>query len=306
MKVDDRLTSGFIGLGAMGAPMAHNLYAAGRLAAVWNRSSDKLDAFVDTHTVVSADSPAAVARHARVVFTCVSADADLLAVIEQLLPGLDRQSVLVDSSTVSLETAREAARCIGPTGAAFLDAPVSGGVEGARRGTLAMMVGGDVQVLQRVRPLLSCMAARVAHMGPVGSGQATKAVNQIMCAGINQAVTEALAFAEAHALPMAKVMEVVAGGAAGNWFLEQRGQSMVDGRYGEGFKVALHHKDLEICQRMAAALGVALPLVEMTLIHYRRLMQAGYSEEDISALFREKRALFQRPGRTADADDSGG
>lgn len=306
MKVDDELTAGFIGLGAMGAPMAHNLYAAGRLAAVWNRTSERLDAFADTHPVVLADSPATVARNAPVVFTCVSADADLLAVIEQLIPGLDRRSVLVDCSTVSLETAREAARRIAPAGAAFLDAPVSGGVEGARHGTLAMMVGGDARVLERVRPLLSCMAARITRMGPVGSGQATKAVNQIMCAGINQAVTEALAFAEAHALPMAKVIEVVGGGAAGNWFLENRGQSMVDGRYSEGFKVALHHKDLEICQRMAAALGVALPVVEMTLIHYRRLMQAGYNEEDISALFREKRALFARAERAADATDDGG
>lgn len=304
MKTDDGLTAGFIGLGAMGAPMAHNLYRAGRLAAVWNRSPPRLDAFIADHDVVCADSPAAVARATTVVITCVAADSELLEVVEQLVPGLDGQSVVIDCSTVSLETARLAAQLVDTTGAGFLDAPVSGGVEGARRGTLAMMVGGAAPLLERVRPLLSCMAARIAHMGPVGSGQATKAVNQIMCAGINQAVTEALAFAEAHALPMDKVIEVVGGGAAGNWFLENRGQSMVDGRYAEGFKVALHHKDLEICQRMAAALGVALPVVEMTLIHYRRLMQAGYSQENISALFREKRALFARGGQAADKECS--
>jgi 3-hydroxyisobutyrate dehydrogenase len=294
MKTEDTLTAGFIGLGAMGAPMAHNLYQAGRLASVWNRSRDRLDNFLAEHQVPGADDPCALARAAPVVITCVSADADLLAVIEQMLPGLNGQSVVIDCSTVSLDTARAAAQRVATTGAAFLDAPVSGGVEGARRGTLAMMVGGDAAVLERVRPLLACMAARIAHMGPVGSGQATKAVNQIMCAGINQAVTEALAFAEAHDLPMIEVIEVVGAGAAGNWFLEHRGQSMVDGRYAEGFKVALHHKDLEICQRMAAALGVALPVVEMTLIHYRRLMQVGFGEEDISALFREKRAMFER------------
>lgn len=288
----------------MGAPMAHNLHKAGRLAAVWNRSPERLDSFVADHDVVRAVDPGTVARTVAVVITCVSADTDLLEVIEQVLPGLDGQSVLIDCSTVSLDTARAAGQRVAAAGAAYLDAPVSGGVEGARRGTLAMMVGGEAQVLERVRPLLSCMAARIAHMGPVGSGQATKAVNQIMAAGINQAVTEALAFAEAHKLPMAKVIEVVGGGAAGNWFLEHRGQSMVEGRYAEGFKVALHHKDLEICQRMAAVLGVALPVIEMTLIHYRRLMQAGYSDEDISALFREKRALFAHGSEAGDKRNS--
>jgi 3-hydroxyisobutyrate dehydrogenase len=302
MKTEAPLAAGFIGLGAMGAPMAHNLYQAGSLVSVWNRSRDPLDSFLAEHEVPGADDPRTLARTAAVVITCVSADADLLEVIEQVLPGLDGRSIVVDCSTVSLETARAAAQRVATTGAAFLDAPVSGGVEGARRGTLAMMVGGDASVLERVRPLLACMAARIAHMGPVGSGQATKAVNQIMCAGINQAVTEALAFAEAHNLPMDDVIGVVGGGAAGNWFLEHRGQSMVDGRYAEGFKMALHHKDLEICQRMAAALGVALPVVEMTLIHYRRLMQSGYSEEDISALFREKRALFERASREQSRD----
>jgi 3-hydroxyisobutyrate dehydrogenase len=299
------LTAGFIGLGAMGAPMAHNLGVAGRLTAVWNRSPARLDAFMAGHDVVRTDSPLALARAAPVVIICVSADSDLIEVVDRLLPGLGGQSVVVDCSTVSRDTAREAAQRIGPTGAGFLDAPVSGGVEGARRGALAMMVGGETDTLERVRPLLSCMATRIAHMGPVGNGQATKAVNQIMCAGINQAVTEALAFAQAHDLPMDEVIEVVSGGAAGNWFLEHRGQSMVESRFAEGFKVALHHKDLEICRHMAAALGVALPVVEMTLVHYRRLMQSGYGEEDISALFREKRALFaDAPPVAARADSA--
>ena len=157
-----------------------------------------------------------------------------------------------------------------------------------------MMVGGDERVLEAVRPLLESMAARIEHMGAVGSGQATKAVNQIMAAGINQAVTEALAFASAYQLPLDKVMDVVGSGAAANWFLEHRGSSMVNKRYEPGFKVSLHHKDLAICKEMSAALGVSLPLVEMTLIHYRRLIEAGFGEEDISALFREKSALFNK------------
>jgi 3-hydroxyisobutyrate dehydrogenase len=287
------LPTGFIGLGAMGAPMAHNLYQAGYLAAAWNRSRQRLDAFLREHPLAAADSPAAVAQRARVLFTCVSADADLLEVVEQLLPGLQDGAVLIDCSTVSRAAAVAAADKVAAHGAGFLDAPVSGGVEGARQGTLAMMVGGDAQLLEQVRPALEVLAARVTHMGPVGSGQATKAVNQIMAAGINQAVTEALAFAEAQGLPMERVIEVVGSGAAGNWFLDHRGRSMVERRFAPGFKVTLHHKDLQICQQMAQEFGVALPVVEMTLIHYRRLMEAGCGDEDISALFRQKSALFE-------------
>ncbi len=284
---------GFIGLGAMGAPMAHNLCAAGWLVAVWNRSRKRRDSFVREHPVTAAASPARLAEQVRVVFTCVSADADLLEVIEQLAPGLGEGAVLIDCSTVSRGAAVVAAQQVAARGAAFLDAPVSGGVEGARQGTLAMMVGGEDRVLERVRPLLEVLASRIAHMGPVGSGQATKAVNQLMAAGINQAVTEALAFAEAQGLPLDKVIEVVGSGAAANWFLEHRGRRMVARRFAPGFKVALHHKDLQICQQMAQQLGVSLPLVEMTLIHYRRLMEAGFGDEDISALFRQKSGLFE-------------
>ena len=274
--------------------MAHKLYESDQLEIVWNRSMDKLDSFLQSHDVKRASLPADVGKNAAVVFTCVSADADLLEVIDQLLPGLDKRSIVVDCSTVSRDTARRVAQRLAKREASFLDAPVSGGVEGAKKGTLAMMVGGDERVLEAVRPLLESMAARIEHMGAVGSGQATKAVNQIMAAGINQAVTEALAFASAYQLPLDKVMHVVGSGAAANWFLEHRGNSMVNKRYEPGFKVSLHHKDLAICKEMSAALGVSLPLVEMTLIHYRRLIEAGFGEEDISALFREKSALFEK------------
>ena len=274
--------------------MAHKLYESDQLEIVWNRSKDKLDSFLRSHDVKRASLPAHVGKNAAVVFTCVSADADLLEVIDQLLPGLDERSIVVDCSTVSRDTARRVAQRLAKHEASFLDAPVSGGVEGAKKGTLAMMVGGDERLLEAVRPLLESMAARIEHMGVVGSGQATKAVNQIMAAGINQAVTEALAFASAYQLPLDKVMDVVGSGAAANWFLEHRGSSMVNKRYEPGFKVSLHHKDLAICKEMSAALGVSLPLVEMTLIHYRRLIEAGFGEEDISALFREKSALFEK------------
>jgi 3-hydroxyisobutyrate dehydrogenase len=278
----------------MGMPMAHNLYEAGQLGIVWNRGADRLDSFLRQHDVEPAQRPADVGRNARVVFSCVSADADLLEVVDQLAPGMDERSILVDCSTVSRDTAERVAQTLGRRRASFLDAPVSGGVEGAHNGTLAMMVGGDAKVLETVRPMLENMASRIEHMGTVGSGQATKAVNQIMAAGINQAVTEALAFARSQKLPMDKVMDVVGSGAAANWFLAHRGDSMVRNHFEPGFKIALHHKDLAICKQMCEALGVSLPVVEMTLIHYRRLIDAGFGDEDISALFREKTALFDK------------
>ena len=285
-------TAGVIGLGAMGAPMARNLARAGLLRAVWNRTSDKAAVLAAELGVEHAPDPAALAQQCDIVVTCVSADADLLSVIDALQPGLRANALVIDTSTVQPATAQAIAARLAKMDCGFLDAPVSGGVEGARSGTLSIMVGGEAAALQRARPLLEAIGRRITHMGPVGSGQSTKAVNQIMAAGINQAVTEALAFAEAQDLPLDKVIEVVSAGAAGNWFVEKRGPTMVRGEFAPGFKVALHHKDLAICQAIARAQGVALPVVEMTLIHYRRLLNAGFGEEDISALFREKRNLF--------------
>jgi 3-hydroxyisobutyrate dehydrogenase len=281
---------GFVGLGAMGARMAANLARAGHLAAVWNRTAHRAEAFAREHGTSAAGSPADLASASEVIVTCVSRDGDLLEVIRALEPGLAPGAVVVDTSTVSAGTARGIAAHLREVSVAFLDAPVSGGVEGAAKGTLAMMVGGDAAALERVRPVLAAMASRVVHQGPSGSGQATKAVNQVMAAGINQAVTEALAFGEALGLPMDRVLEVVSGGAAGSWFLSHRGASMLGGEFDPGFKVALHHKDLTICRAMASEAGARpLPLVEWTLEDYERLMREGFGEEDISALYRIKR-----------------
>jgi len=288
------MKTGIIGLGAMGAPMARNLHQAGYLEVVWNRSPDKASQLSTELGVRVADGPAALAADCELVLLSVSANDDLLEVMRALLPGLRPGAVVLDTSTVSRETAIDAAALAHP--AAFLDAPVSGGIEGARQGTLAMMIGGEAAAIERIRPVLNSIAARIEHMGPVGAGQATKAVNQVMAAGINQAVSEALAFAMALELPLEKVIEVVGSGAAGNWFLDHRGASMTQGDFDAGFRVALHHKDLAICKQMAAQFDVALPLVEMTLIHYRRLMAAGFGDEDISALFREKQRLFDNSG----------
>lgn len=279
---------GFIGLGAMGIGMARNLHAAGCLSIVWNRTRERASALAGELGIAIADEPAGLAGAAECIVTSVSRDADLAAVVDALLPGVTPDAVVCDTSTVSADTARAQSRRLAERGAHFLDCPVSGGVEGARTGRLAMMVGGEAKVLERVRGPLSAMAATIVHMGPSGSGQATKAVNQIMAAGIAEAVTEALAFGVLMGLSMDKVIEVVSQGAAANWFLSHRGESMLEGRFVPGFKVALHHKDLLICRAMAAR-GMGLPVVEMTLGDYARLMDEGHGEEDISALFRIKR-----------------
>jgi 3-hydroxyisobutyrate dehydrogenase len=161
-------------------------------------------------------------------------------------------------------------------------------VEGAKNGTLAIMVGGDEASLKGVLPVLEAMSSRIVYMGKTGAGQATKAVNQIMAAGINQAVTEALAFGQTYGLDMEKVVDVISGGAAGNWFLEHRGLSMTKGTFEPGFKVALHHKDLKICKRMAEQIGISIKLLEKTLVDYEKLMAQGFGDEDISALYRLK------------------
>ena len=279
------MKAGMIGLGAMGLGMARNLVKAGYLTAVYNRTAAKTAEF----NVAAFDQPEALAAEVDIVLICVSADQDVLNIVEAIAKTIKPGSIVVDMSTVSSETAIKAAACLAEKQAAFLDAPVSGGVEGAKNGTLAMMVGGDVEALEKARPVLDAMAARIIHMGATGSGQATKAVNQIMCAGINQAVTEALAFAQARGLAMEKVIDVISGGASGNWFLQHRGVTMTQGTFAPGFKLALHHKDLKICQDMAAQKGFSIPLTDMTIADYEQLMAEGYGDEDISALYRLKK-----------------
>ncbi|MEI6336054.1 MAG: NAD(P)-dependent oxidoreductase [Methylococcaceae bacterium] len=279
------MKTGMIGLGAMGLGMARNLAKAGFLTAVYNRTAAKTAEF----TVAVFDSPEALAADVDLVLMCVSADQDVLSVVEAIALTVKPGTLVVDMSTVSSETAQKAAAILAEKQVVFLDAPVSGGAEGAKNGTLAMMVGGDMEALEKARPVLEALAARIIYMGATGSGQATKAVNQIMGAGINQAVTEALAFAQAQDLALDKVIDVISGGASGNWFLQHRGSTMTQGTFAPGFKLALHHKDLKICQSMAAQTGFSTPITDMTVTHYAQLMAEGYGDEDISALYRLKK-----------------
>lgn len=280
------MKTGFIGLGTMGQGMARNLHRAGLLAALYNRSAPTAAALAAELGCPQAASPAALAAQCQAIVVCVSADADVLEVIQALAPALQPGQLVIDCSTVSRATAQAAAARVAAQGAGFLDAPVSGGSEGAKKATLTIMCGGSAADFQRAQPVLAAMGQRIEHMGAVGSGQATKAVNQVLAAGINQAVCEALAFATALQLPLDQVIDVIGSGAAGNWFINHRGKTMTRGHYSPGFKLALHQKDLGICQAMAARVGTQLPLAEQTRAQYAQLQQQGFADEDISALFR--------------------
>jgi 3-hydroxyisobutyrate dehydrogenase len=285
---------GFVGLGAMGMHMARNLHRAGLLAGVYNRSPDKARALAGELGISAHADLAGLAADVDAVVSCVSADADVLAVVAALAPKLRRDALVMDCSTVSAETARTAAQALAPAGVAFLDCPVSGGTEGARDATLAIMVGGEPAAFERALPVLGAMGKTVTLFGPTGSGQAAKATNQIMCAGIIEAVSEAMAFAHAQGLPLDKVVDTLGKGAGSSWYFVHRAPNMVRGAYPAGFRVRLHAKDLGICHDMAARFGVSLPVVERMLGEYAELTARGFGDEDISATYRLKSELFER------------
>jgi 3-hydroxyisobutyrate dehydrogenase len=287
--MNDKIRAGVIGLGAMGAPMAGHLAKAGLLSMVWNRNREKSVQFAAGNGVAAADTPAQLAAGCNVILTCVSADADLLDVIGQLLPGVQAGSIVCDLSTVAPATARQVAASLAKVGAGFVDAPVSGGVEGAKKGSLSIMAGGESATISQIMPVLERLSASVTHMGPVGSGQATKAVNQVMVAGIAEATCEALALAEKLNLPPQRLLSVVSAGAAGSWFLEHRGRTMLADQFGTGFKLSLLLKDLLICRSLAQDLNINVPTVEAAIRDYSALVEEGHGDHDISGLIHLKR-----------------
>jgi 3-hydroxyisobutyrate dehydrogenase len=281
---------GFVGLGAMGWPMAAHLARHGRLAAVFNRTRTRALAFAAEHGARAAESLIELGHAVEVAVLCVSADEDVLELCRELRLYLRPGSLVIDCSTVAPATAREAARILATESIGFCDAPVSGGVEGAREGRLSVMLGGSEEDAARARPVLEHFAARIVHLGAVGSGQAAKAVNQVMVAGIAEAVCEALALAERLGLPADRLLPALSAGAAQSWFLDKRGESMLRREFGRGFKAALLAKDLGILEDLGKEAGIRLAVVQQALADYRRLVALGHGEEDISALIRLKAA----------------
>jgi 3-hydroxyisobutyrate dehydrogenase len=292
------MQTGFVGLGAMGAHMARSLQRAGLLTGVWNRTAEKSQALAAELRCLAFANLTELAGNCEAVVICVSADEDLRAVVADLEPGLSPNMIVMDCSTVSAATARALNKELDSLGVGFLDCPVSGGVEGARLATLAIMVGGDEPVFRRAQPILQAMGKNVAYLGASGSGQAAKATNQIMCAGIIQAVGEAMAFAHAEGLPLDELIELLGKGAGSSWYFVNRAPFMAHNSFPAGFRVRLHAKDLRICRDMAAQRGAQLPVVESTLAQYAQLIIQGFGDEDISSIYRLKSALFPAKPRS--------
>ena len=279
---------GFIGLGAMGNPMARHLHARGLLTAVGNRTQGKADALAAELGVRAARSADHFAD-CDVVAICVPLDSDVLATVSALAAVLKPGAVVIDHSTVAVDTARRAAAMLAAHQIDFLDAPVSGGVEGARNGKLSLMVGGEAGVLERARPALEGYAARIGHMGGTGAGQATKAINQVLVAGINEAVCEGLALGEKLGLDSQRLLPTLMAGAAGNWFLDKRGATMLRNDCAPGFKCAHMLKDLRIVQAIARDAGIGSPTVDQAAADYAELVERGHGDLDTSALITLKR-----------------
>jgi 3-hydroxyisobutyrate dehydrogenase len=282
---------GFIGMGTMGAPMALNLLKAGYTVTVHNRTRDRELPLVKAGAQ-RADSPQAVAAAADVVITCVSDTPDVEAILlgeAGVIHGARPSTVVVDMSTISPQATQTMAATLAAKQIALLDAPVSGGSEGAKNGTLSIMVGGEAAIVEQVRPVLTAMGTTITHIGPIGSGQLTKAINQIIVAGTYGAVAEGLALGLKAGLDMAQVVQAVGGGAAGSWGLTHRSDNMINNTYPLGFRVRLHQKDLNIALGAARELGVPLPMAAYVEQMETGLIGRGYGDEDISAIARTVR-----------------
>ena len=284
---------GFAGLGTMGAAMAANLLRAGYPLHVWNRTPGKAGPLVDLGAVEAA-SPREMAAEADIVVICVSDTPDVEAVLfgpDGLAHGAREGTLVIDCSTISPSATREFAGRLRERGVAMIDAPVSGGSEGAIHGTLTIMVGGEKDDVTRGHAVLAAMGRTVTHMGPVGAGQATKAVNQVIISGTYLAVAEGLVLAMKAGLDPDAVVSALSGGAAQSWVLTNRSGRMVENRYPLGFKVSLHRKDLAIALDLARQAGVSLPVTGLAAQLENGLVANGHGDDDMSALARSIREL---------------
>ncbi len=283
----DGMKIAFIGLGVMGYPMAGHLARAGHDVTVYNRTTAKAQAWVGDYGGAFAKPPAEAARGAAIVMTCVGNDDDLRQVVvgpDGALSGMAAGAVLVDHTTASADVARELAEKVAASHGFFLDAPVSGGQAGAVNGKLTIMVGGDASVFDRVASVLAHYGKAVTLMGPVGSGQLTKMVNQICIAGVVQSLAEALNFAQKAGLDGLKVVDVISKGAAQSWQMENRSPTMLEGKFDFGFAVDWMRKDLAICLAEANRNGAALPGTALIDQFYAKIQARGGNRWDTSSL----------------------
>ncbi|MGA0114043.1 MAG: NAD(P)-dependent oxidoreductase [Burkholderiales bacterium] len=279
----------FIGLGVMGGPMAGHLARAGHSVSVYNRTRAKVQAWAATHNGTAADTPAEAAKDAEIVFSCVGNDNDVREVTtgeHGAFKGMKPGAIYVDHTTASAAVAVELHAAAKAQGLHFLDAPVSGGQSGAEQGILTVMVGGDEEPYARAEPVIRHFARAVTLMGPSGSGQKTKMVNQICVAGVIQGLSEGLAFALHAGLDAKRAVDVISKGAATSWQMENRGKTMIDGKFDFGFAVNLMRKDLRIAMEEARANGAQLPSIALIDQFYARLQEQGDGRMDTSSLIK--------------------
>jgi len=276
----------FLGLGVMGYPMAGHLARAGHDVTVYNRTQEKAEQWIAQHGGRSARSPADAASDAAIVLMCVGDDNDVRAVAKDALGGMNAQAILVDHTTASAKVAREVAAAAAARRVGFLDAPVSGGQAGAENGKLTIMVGGDAAVFAKAQPVLAHYARAVTLMGDVGAGQLTKMVNQICIAGLVQALSEGINFAQRAGLDPNLVLDVIGKGAAQSWQMDNRGKTMVEDKFEFGFAVDWMRKDLRICLDEARTNGAALPVSAIVDQLYARVQARGGGRWDTSSLIR--------------------
>ena len=282
----------FIGLGVMGYPMAGHLARNGFEVTVYNRTESKAQQWVEAYGGKSAPTPALTAADAQIVFSCVGNDDDVRAIStgpDGAFSGMASDSIFVDHTTASAEVARELAAKCADKGIAFLDAPVSGGQAGAENGVLTVMVGGSQETFDRAKPVMDSYARAVGLMGPVGSGQLTKMVNQICIAGLVQGLSEGLDFASRCGLDVDQVLEVISKGAAQSWQMENRGQTMGRNEFEFGFAVDWMRKDLGLCLEEARRVKGRLPVTALVDQFYAEVQAMGGGRWDTSSLIRRLR-----------------
>jgi 3-hydroxyisobutyrate dehydrogenase len=279
----------FLGLGVMGFPMARHLATKGHQVTVYNRTAAKAEAWVKAHGGASAPTPRAAAKGAEIVFACVGNDDDLRAVTigpDGAFAGMTRGSIFVDHTTASADVARELHAAAKALDIGFIDAPVSGGQAGAENGLLTVMCGGDAAVYATAEPLIMSFARASRLLGPTGSGQLTKMVNQICIAGLVQALSEGVHFAKRAGLDAEVVLDVISKGAAGSWQMENRGNTMNAGKFDFGFAVDWMRKDLGIVLDEARSNGAKLPVTALVDQFYADLQAKGGGRNDTSSLIR--------------------
>ena len=291
---------GFVGLGLIGTPMCMNLVKAGHEVTVWNRTASRMKPLTDAGAAAAA-SPKEAARGSEIVITCVSDSPDVEHVIvgtDGVIEGASPGTVVIDMSTISPSVTRSIADRLAEKGVQMIDAPVSGGVNGAEAGTLSIMVGGDRDSVERVMPVLEGIGSKITHCGPNGMGQVTKLANQITGLGNMAAMCEGLVFAARSGADLGAVLQAMSGGAANSWMIENLGPAILDGSFDPGFMIKLAHKDLRLVLESATEMG--LPLISTPAVAqiYRAAIVAGHGDDGIQGYIKVLEALADVEARS--------